>query len=355
LRAGCRLLTPEDKAIIAGFIEAGPQWEASPDNVERWKLGQLARFGDQLPDELRATYDALVERHGQPTEEDDPFEFADWPATHSPVGAAAIAELSDEELLTLLRTWRAPGGWRAPTVDGLRNQVEEAVAANPARFAALSPRFIDLAPDYGAAVLVALTRVLSADRPNPPGDGAPQNDDTSSAGAEPFAWDDVLDFAQAVIDTSRSQNDQPPQADVYGPTWHGCRRHVAELLTAAMQRQRIDTSRAGRVLALILELVEDQSNGLGNARSSSATIPSPKLSTLCEDWLSSPLCTSSCGCLATTAPQQRRRLRSRMSRVCFTPTWTPPWMTVTPCAASMVRTSAYSPPVLGSGRTHTVR
>lgn len=257
LRVGCRLLRPEDRATIAGFIEAGPQWEASPDNVERWKLGQLARFGDQLPDELRVTYEALVERHGQPTEDDDPFEFAEWPGTHSPVGAAAIAELSDGELLTLLRTWQAPGGWRAPTVDGLRNQVEEAVAANPARFAALSPRFIDLAPDYGAAVLVALTRVLSADRPNPPGDGAPDDDDTSSAGAEPFAWEDVLNFAQAVIDTSRSQDDEPPQADVYGPTWHGCRRHVAELLTAAMQRQRIDTSRAGRVLAFILELVED--------------------------------------------------------------------------------------------------
>src|SRR6266567_1854965 len=194
LRVGCRLLRPEDRATIAGFIEAGPQWEASPDNVERWKLGQLARFGDQLPDELHVTYEALVERHGQPTEDDDPFEFAEWPGTHSP---------------------------------------------------------------YGAAVLVALTRVLSADRPNPPGDGAPDDDDTSSAGAEPFAWEDVLNFAQAVIDTSRSQDDEPPQADVYGPTWHGCRRHVAELLTAAMQRQRIDTSRAGRVLAFILELVED--------------------------------------------------------------------------------------------------
>ncbi|GAA2116823.1 hypothetical protein GCM10009780_75520 [Actinomadura alba] len=257
LRAGYRLLKPEDKVTIAGFIEAGPQWEASADDVERWKLGQLARFGDELPDELREPYETLVKRHGQPTQDDDPFEFAEWPGTHSPIDAAGIAELSDDELLSFLRTWQAPGGWRTPTVEGLRNQLEEAVAANPARFAALSPRFIDLAPDYGAAVLVALTRVLSADRPNPPGDDAPDDDDTWSTGAEPFGWDDVLDFAQAVIDTSRSQDDQQPQSDLYGLTWHDCCRNIAELLTAAMQRQWIHTTFAERVLALIRELAED--------------------------------------------------------------------------------------------------
>src|SRR6266545_872822 len=81
LRVGYPLLRPEDKATIAGFVEAAPPWEASPKDVEQWKLGQLARFGDQLPDELRATYDALVAQYGQPTNDDDPFEFTEWPGT----------------------------------------------------------------------------------------------------------------------------------------------------------------------------------------------------------------------------------------------------------------------------------
>jgi len=267
LRVGYPLLRPEDKATIAGFVEAAPPWEASPKDVEQWKLGQLARFGDQLPDELRATYDALVAQYGQPTNDDDPFEFTEWPGTYSPVDAAAIADMSDDDLLTLLRTWQAPGGWRAPTVDGLRNQLQEAVAANPVRFAALSPRLIDLAPDYGAAVLLALTRVLSADLPGPPGGDAPDKEDASSTHAEPFAWDEVLDFARTAINRSRSEDGQPPQAEAedgqppqaeaYGPTWHGCRRHVAELLTEAMRRQQIAPSRAEQVVALILDLAQD--------------------------------------------------------------------------------------------------
>jgi hypothetical protein len=257
LRVGYPLLGPEDKATVAGFVEAGPPWQASPDEAERWKLGQLARFGDQLPDELRATYEALVAQYGQPAEDDDPFESAEWPGAQSPADAAAIAAMSDDDLITLLDTWQEPGGWRVPTVDGLRNQLQEAVTADPVRFARLSPRFIDLAPSYGAALLSALTRVLSADHSGPPGGNAPEGDDSSSTHPEPFAWDDVLDFAHAVIDRSGSTADQPPQADVYGPTWHGCRRHVAELLTQAMRRRRIAPSRAEQVLALVLELAQD--------------------------------------------------------------------------------------------------
>jgi hypothetical protein len=257
LRVGYALLGPEDKATIAGFVEAGPPWEASPDDVERWKLAQLARFGDQLPDALRPTYDVLVARYGQPIEDNDAFEFADWPGTHSPVDAAAIAAMSDDDLLALLRTWQEPGRWRAPTVDGLRNQLQEAVAADPVRFAALSPHFIDLAPYYGAAVLLALTGVLSAELPTPSGGDAAEEHDTSPSHPEPLPWDDALDFAQAVIDRSRSADNRPAHVEVYGQTWQGCRRHVAELLTEAMRRHRVAPSRADRILALILELAED--------------------------------------------------------------------------------------------------
>jgi hypothetical protein len=257
LRAGYALLRPEDKVTIAGFVDAGPAWEASPDDAERWKLAQLARFGEQLPDALRATYNALVARYGEPIQDDDAFQFAHWPGTHSPVDAAMIADMSDDDLLALLRTWQEPGGWRAPTVDGLRNQLQEAVASDPVRFAALSPRFIDVAPHYGAAVLVALTSVLSTDLPTPPPGNAEQEHGTTPDQPVPLPWDDLLDFAQAVIDRSRPEDNRPAHIEVYGQSWHGCRRHVAALLTEAMRRHRIAASRAERILDLILELAED--------------------------------------------------------------------------------------------------
>lgn len=257
LRVGYSLLEPEDRATIAGFVTTGPLWEASADDVARWKLWQLARFGDQVPDDLRPMFDTLVARYGQPIEVDDPLELADWRGTHSPVDAAAIADMLDTELITFLDTWQEPGGWREPTVEGLCNQLQEAVAADPARFARLSPRFIDLAPYYGAAVVLALTRVLAAESPTPPTGSTPDGHDTASTAAEPFAWENLLDFAYQVIERSRPDNTQPLPDEEHRGSWHGCRRHIAELLTEAMRRRRIAYDRAEQVLALILELAQD--------------------------------------------------------------------------------------------------
>jgi hypothetical protein len=58
LRVGYSLLEPEDRATIAGFIDAGPPWEASADDAARWRLWQLARFAE-IPDDLRPMYDTL--------------------------------------------------------------------------------------------------------------------------------------------------------------------------------------------------------------------------------------------------------------------------------------------------------
>ena len=110
-------------------------------------------------------------------------------------------------------TFRA---WRAPTVDGLRVQLEEAIAADPVRFSRLAPRFINVDPTYGVALLTTLTRLV-ADQ---------QSGSISVGSSEPLgipqqlAWGDLLDFGQGVLDHSQPGSDQPSEEVRYGPTWH---------------------------------------------------------------------------------------------------------------------------------------
>jgi len=107
----------------------------------------LARLGADLPDGYREEFDALVATYGPPADaQDDDLEFTAWPGTHSPLTAAEIASMTDDDLLAMFKTWQESGGWRAPTVDGLRVQLEEAIAADPVRFSRLAPRFINVDP-----------------------------------------------------------------------------------------------------------------------------------------------------------------------------------------------------------------
>jgi hypothetical protein len=248
----CRLSESAREEILR-LIDAGPGSTASEDYIERWRLHQWGRLGTDLPDRHREEFDALIARFGPPADpEDDDLEFIAWPGTHSPLTAAEIASMTDHDLLAMLTTWQESGEWRAPTVDGLRVQLEEAIAADPARFSRLAPRFINVDPTYGVALLSTLRRLV-----------ADQQSGSSSVGsneppgiAQQLAWSDLLSFGQAVIDHSQPRSEQPSEDQRYGPTWHGCCRHLAELLTAAMRARAIGPGHSSRVFALILRVVE---------------------------------------------------------------------------------------------------
>lgn len=244
------LAEPAQEAISA-LIDLGSDHDASEDYIERWRFRQLARLGGHLPDRYRAGFEVLVAKYGPPADEDaDNIEFAMWSGPQSPVTTDEIASMTDTGLLTLLATWRETGEWRAPTIDGLRVQLEAAIAADAARFSRLSPHFIDLNPTYATALLTVLTRLASDKQP-------PSGSATSAAIPQKLAWPELLDFTQAVIDTSHSGNGEPSENHSYGASWRGCRLHVAELLAASMRNHVIELDYASRVLAQLVQLTED--------------------------------------------------------------------------------------------------
>jgi hypothetical protein len=252
-----RLSEPAQQEIL-NLIDAGPSRGAlgdySGEVVERWRLHQLGRLDADLPDRYREDFEALIARYGPSAEpEDDDLEFTAWPGTHSPVTAAEIASMTDPELLAMLATWQGSGEWRAPTVDGLRVQLEEAIAADPARFSRLAPQFINVDPTYGVGLLTTLKRLLADQASGSSPVGSNQPPDV----AQELAWSELLAFGQAVVDHSQPGSDQPSRDGRYGPIWPDCGRHLAELLTTAMRNRAIGLGHSSRVFALILRLVED--------------------------------------------------------------------------------------------------
>jgi hypothetical protein len=254
-------LPTEIQQQVVRFIEAGPPRDGPPEAADRWRLRQLTRFGDALPADQQALHESLLERFGPP--EDDDFEFLEFVGPTAPADAAALASMSDDDLLTMLATWTPDTHWRAPSREGLRLELEAAVQQDPARFAAVSPGFRDLDPTYGRGLLAGLTRAVSPGRASTRPGGTAGLDDTTSTETYPDAramilWTPVLAFGQAVLDRPRRFAGQPPTGDGdRDPGWIWCRQQLADLLERGLRHDQIPLDMADKVLALLAQLVVD--------------------------------------------------------------------------------------------------
>jgi hypothetical protein len=84
LRTHGASLPNEIQTGILGWIDAGPRdLELEPEAVDRWRLFQLARFGDVLPQDQIVRYHELVERFGEPA--DDESEIGAWVGPTAPL------------------------------------------------------------------------------------------------------------------------------------------------------------------------------------------------------------------------------------------------------------------------------
>lgn len=142
---------------------AGHGSNRSASTLDIWRYRRLAVIGDALPDSYRDELQALAQKYGPSVDMDDEaWEFQEWPGSQSPFDAAELAAKADEDLVATLASWTETGGWREPTVAGLRSQLENVIADRPGRLTRLAPRFIDLEPTYGTALLTTLTSLCNS-------------------------------------------------------------------------------------------------------------------------------------------------------------------------------------------------
>jgi hypothetical protein len=264
LRGQFATLPAEAQQQIVGFIQAGPLRDTSPEDADRWRLPQLARFGDVLPADQQALYEDLVGRFGPPEEDDDQFQFVEFVGPTAPADAAALMAMSDDDLLRMLATWTAGPDWRAPSPEGLRRELQKAVEQDPARLAVLAPRFADLDPTYVRGLLAGLTNALTPQPAAPTtaetdvSAGATAASETDPDGTTVFDWTPVLAFGQAVLDRPRLLPGRPPTGDGdRDPGWIWCRQQLADLLAQGLRYDHIPPADADTVLALLAQLAED--------------------------------------------------------------------------------------------------
>jgi hypothetical protein len=232
-------IIPQDvRTGILTWIDAGPQeTDGDPDTDERWRLFQLARFGDALPEKWTARYHELVARFGEPVER---WARSRIGAGHAaPMTADEILASSDDDLVEFLRTWQPDHGWLTPSREGLSESLEQATAKAPGRFAKLAPTFAELHPAYAFSLINGLRKATK---------------DSAS-----FPWRRVLEMSRAILEKSGSQSGYSPEqhGDDQYRGWSGMRQDVARLMEDGLRHEAIAPDSDGEVFEILAQLATD--------------------------------------------------------------------------------------------------
>jgi len=169
LRNSFGRLSGAGQAKVLELIETGPdlnlkryeEWlrrAPTTEDVDRyfedWQFEKLGFIEASLSGEWRDRYDQLLTKFGPPRR---PREFRTWSTSWigptSPMTKDALAALSDEGLVSLLKTWQASEEDMSPSPEGLGRELTSLVADEPQRISLLAPRLVGLDAAYVAALL----------------------------------------------------------------------------------------------------------------------------------------------------------------------------------------------------------
>jgi hypothetical protein len=146
----------EIRSILASTDPDDIDGKQIDDFKNRRLLDFLAGIGkDQLPVDLRAEFDQLSIAFGPPEDIFSPrVESLPFVGPISPISAADLVALGEDDLLDYLRSWRPiGGGFRSPSITGLARQVEQFVRADPGRLAGRAWELRDLNIAYIRAAI----------------------------------------------------------------------------------------------------------------------------------------------------------------------------------------------------------
>lgn len=237
-------LGPRVKEQVFGWIEHGPTWrprDLPEDDFEeydaQWRLRQIRRIPER-PEEWQRRFDELVARFGEPADPLAPrMGRAVWSGTRSPKSKAELLELSDDELTDFLRTWEPDGDWFGPSVEGLANELRDAVVVEPERFSRLLPQLAEGEPTYARNVVCGLQQVAR--------DGGT------------LEWQPLLEFARGILDLPARLDGRDPAADDLDPGWEWSRLEVARLISLGLGQRPIPQELRDELWHVIAALAED--------------------------------------------------------------------------------------------------
>lgn len=202
--------------------------------LKRW----LDAVAENLDDATKGELKILAE--GAPVEDHPDFAsyHMSWVGSGSPLTADEIVKRPVESVLEYFATWKEPEGrfGPGPSIEGLAQNLTEAVAESPDRYAPFARRFLDLDPRYFDALINGVTKSLEKDKA--------------------FDWHEILSTCL----TSLEKEDAPEaSADDRDRTWKASRISVARLLERGLEKPPgvLPIAERNQVWDLLTRLVDD--------------------------------------------------------------------------------------------------
>ena len=165
----------EDRRALLARIEQGPgpsryglppaELEQHPEEIERWqdewRQRLLSALEPQLDPETQHRLAELRDTRGQIEQPGHAGMMStSWIEPTSPKTAAQLAAMEPEELLALLRDFRAERHFAVPTPEGLGRELASAVESDPQRWNWLGENLREIPPLYVRSWLAGLAAVL---------------------------------------------------------------------------------------------------------------------------------------------------------------------------------------------------
>lgn len=228
-----KLLRAEQKEIILGWIEEGPdlekfktsreQWTGTRPTDEQakqykkyWQRDRLAWFRKDLSGNWKDLFDVLVTELGEP----EYPEFAvrrgtAWVGPTSPKPAEELRSMSLEALVEFLRSWKPTAERMVPSPEGLGRVLSPIVAQDPNRFAAEALKFKELDPTYVRALFSGLREATKQ--------------------KTAFPWQPVLELGFWVVRQPREIPGRKSEYSDLDPGWVWARKAIAEALSSGFE------------------------------------------------------------------------------------------------------------------------
>jgi hypothetical protein len=225
-------LPEEEQEKILGWIE-NPNFDLSwwedqerrAQWVKYWQLNKLTPIKDSLPAKWQQRYQQLVNECG--TTVDIPnIVFGGVgevrvSGIESPKTDVELNSMSNEELVSFLKTWQPPPSRDpfepGPSIVGVEFTLSKLAEQSSERFALAAEQFQRLHPRYGNGVLRGLRNAL-----------------TNSKGQEgilrEFSWQSVLKLCHWLVEESIEIRERTTTDSDREPNWSEARRAVADLL-----------------------------------------------------------------------------------------------------------------------------
>ncbi|HCF99617.1 MAG TPA: hypothetical protein DEV93_03635 [Chloroflexi bacterium] len=186
-------------------------------HVGIWRRDWLRAFRRRLPEELATELDELEMEFPGPQEERSAVRFTTWSGSTGPLSSEELRQLAAADLIHFAKKWKPPRDPFGPSIDGLVNQITQAVSTAPSDFLTLSPAQLEGSdPTVINAIVTGVQRAFeSAFRP---------------------PWADVISFSAWAVDQKKIPARGGDLFD-YQLDWTDTQLAVARLLSSCLNEK----------------------------------------------------------------------------------------------------------------------